>query len=199
MIPVCSVPEFSETTLMPKPTAETLRTLCLFVFLVALATISRFLDIAPNFAAVAGVALFAGFVFRSRLLAVLVPVAAMLISDTVLGGYQPLVMVSVYLCLMIPVLFKSILGDRPDAIRIVGSALACSVLFFLVTNFAAWGAGGLGYALTLGGLFECYAAALPFFRYTLAGDLAFAALLFGAHALMTRTAARPALAAVAAA
>ena len=38
---------------------------------------------------------------------------------------------------------------------------------------------------------KCYAYALPFFRYTLAGDLGFAAVLFGAHAWLARTADRP--------
>lgn len=182
---------------MLKITPEFLKTTALFAGLVGLAAASRFLDVAPNFAAVSGVALFAGFVFRSSLLAVLVPMAAMLLSDAILGGYQPLVMISVYLCLALPVLFKGVLGERPGAFRVIGSALACSVVFFLVTNFAAWGAGGLGYAKTFAGLMECYANALPFFRYTLAGDVVFASALFGAWALLHRPAVqpRPALAA----
>lgn len=167
-------------------TADRLKTAGLFAGLVALAAASRFLDIAPNFAAVAGVALFAGFIFRSRLLAVMVPVAAMLISDAILGGYPLAVMVSVYLCMMLPILFKPVLGAQPGVVRIAGSSLACSAIFFVVTNFAVWGTGGLGYARTLAGLLECYTNALPFFRYTLLGDLVFSSALFGAWAIASR-------------
>ena len=49
-----------------------------------------------------------------------------------------------------------------------------------------------------GGLGNCYIAAIPFFRNTLISDLAYAGILFGAHALLSRTVAQervPALAA----
>ena len=39
------------------------------------------------------------------------------------------------------------------------------------------------YPRTLGGLEACYVAAIPFFQNTLAGDLFYAALLFGGFAL----------------
>ena len=41
---------------------------------------------------------------------------------------------------------------------------------------------------TAGGLMACYIAGLEFFRYTLVGDLAFAAAAFGAYEWLTRTA-----------
>jgi hypothetical protein len=41
------------------------------------------------------------------------------------------------------------------------------------------------------GLVHCYARALPFFRYTLAGDLVFSASLFGGFALIHRFVVRP--------
>jgi hypothetical protein len=34
---------------------------------------------------------------------------------------------------------------------------------------------------------ECYIAALPFFRHTLAGDLSYTLLLFGGFALLERS------------
>jgi hypothetical protein len=37
------------------------------------------------------------------------------------------------------------------------------------------------YDHTAAGLLQCYAAALPFFRYTLAGDMFFAVVLFGGY------------------
>jgi hypothetical protein len=56
--------------------------------------------------------------------------------------------------------------------------LASSLAFFLVTNFAVWAFGSM-YAANAGGLVTCYVAALPFLKYTIVGDLVWAAALFG--------------------
>ncbi len=45
-------------------------------------------------------------------------------------------------------------------------------MFFLLTNGAVWLMGGW-YPLTLAGLAECYLAGLPFYRWTILGDLFF--------------------------
>lgn len=60
---------------------------------------------------------------------------------------------------------------------IMGSALAASVSFYLLSNFAVWVAYDM-YPKTFSGLMTCYAMAVPFFRGTLAGDLMFTAVLF---------------------
>lgn len=60
---------------------------------------------------------------------------------------------------------------------IVSSALASSVSFFLLSNFAVWVAYEM-YPKTWSGLVACYVAAVPFFRGTLEGDLVFTAVLF---------------------
>ncbi len=52
---------------------------------------------------------------------------------------------------------------------------------FGVTNLAVWAAGSL-YPRTLAGLIMCYSAAIPFFRNSLIGDVAYAATLFGGFA-----------------
>src|SRR5437763_461534 len=64
-------------------------------------------------------------------------------------------------------------------------ALASLVLFYLVTNFAWWAGYDL-YPHTLGGLLMSYTAALPFFGWTLLGDLCYATVLFGGLALAER-------------
>ena len=56
------------------------------------------------------------------------------------------------------------------------------MLFFTVTNLAVWAFSGM-YPDTGTGLVACYAAALPFFQNTLAGDLWFSTILFGGMAL----------------
>lgn len=147
----------------------------------------------PNFAPVAALALFAGYYFRSLLPALCVPLGVMATSDLVLGGYDWRMMAVVYGMLALPVFLRSPLRRylrlEPGSMRgtsvattgLLGCSLASSVLFFLVTNFACWLSMGL-YAQDLQGLLHCYQQALPFFRYTLCGDLMFATILFGGYA-----------------
>src|SRR5271170_503447 len=66
--------------------------------------------------------------------------------------------------------------------RIGGAALASSVSFFLISNFAVWASGTM-YPKTLSGLMTCYAAGVPFFRSTVAGDMVFTAAMFGLPAV----------------
>ena len=51
----------------------------------------------------------------------------------------------------------------------------------LISNFGVWISGW--YTLTLGGLVACYVNAIPFYGYTLVGDLAFTGILFGSFEL----------------
>jgi hypothetical protein len=69
-------------------------------------------------------------------------------------------------------------------VRILGAALAGSVSFFLLSNFAVWAAWGDMYPRTIAGLMTCYEAGLPFFRRAAEGDLLFASLMFGAPVLL---------------
>lgn len=149
----------------------------------------------PNFAPVAGLALFAGYVFRSAWLALCVPLGVMLVSDQVLGGYALPVQLTVYACLAAPIGLRAVLRSWMDRLAtsasgllgavagLVGCALGCSVLFFLATNLAVW-ASGSWYAHSWQGLITCYVNALPFFRYTAAGDVLFALGLFSSYGLV---------------
>jgi hypothetical protein len=65
---------------------------------------------------------------------------------------------------------------------LLGVVVASSLLFFVATNFAVWYFGSL-YTHDASGLFECYIAAIPFFKFTLLGDLMWTAVLFGGYAL----------------
>jgi len=74
------------------------------------------------------------------------------------------------------------LHNAMDWLRVAGAALAGSVSFFVVSNFAVWACWNM-YPKTLAGLTTCYTVALPFFRRGLEGDLIFTAVLFGLPAL----------------
>jgi len=83
----------------------------------------------------------------------------------------------------------STLRRDAGAIRILGTALAGSISFFLISNFAVWAAWQM-YPHTLAGLMTCYDAGLPFFRRGVEGDLLFTSIMFGAPVLMQSLAAR---------
>jgi hypothetical protein len=76
---------------------------------------------------------------------------------------------------------------------LAGATFIGALQFFLITNFAIW-ATFLTYPKTFAGLLACYAAGLPLFWNTLAGDAFYAVLLFGGYALAERffTSPRPA-------
>ena len=78
-----------------------------------------------------------------------------------------------------------LMASKTTPARIAGASLAGSIGFFIVSNFAVWVGGALAmYPRNLAGLVECYAAAVPFFRNSLAGDLIFAGAFFGVSALI---------------
>jgi hypothetical protein len=107
--------------------------------------------------------------------------AALFLSDTVLGFYHG--MIWVYGSFALIVCLGLQLQSRRRLLTIAGAALAGSVLFFALTNFGVWASDGL-YPRTIAGLGACYLAAIPFFQNTLAGDLVYTALLFGGFALV---------------
>ena len=76
------------------------------------------------------------------------------------------------------------LRENAAWLRVGGAALASSLSFFVVSNFAVWACWNM-YPKTLSGLMTCYAAGLPFFRHAVAGDMLFTALAFGLPALAT--------------
>ncbi len=157
-----------------------------FFGLVGLAVSTRLLMIEPNFHAVTAAALFAGFYFRRRLVAAMVPLLAMTGSDWVIGGYSREVMITVYLAMLLPIAWRWLLRNRLTAPRVALAAVASSIAFYLMTNAAVWHSG-IWYGPGWEGLSACYAAGLPFLVNALAGDLLFSAGLFGAYALVVRS------------
>ncbi len=69
------------------------------------------------------------------------------------------------------------------AIKVMGAALAGSVSFFILSNFAVWAAWHM-YPMNAAGLMACYDAGLPFFRRALEGDLLFTAAMFATPVLL---------------
>jgi hypothetical protein len=166
----------------------------LVLFLIGFDVAARLLLHVPNVSPIAASALFAGMMLRRRSLALAVPLAAMLLSDAATGFYDARVMAVVYAAMALPAV-AGILARRYRVARvIVPTVVACSLAFFAATNFAVWAFSGM-YSLDMASLTQCYVAALPFLKYTLGGDLFWAAVLFGGAWLVQRLTARGANAA----
>jgi hypothetical protein len=130
----------------------------------------------------AAVALAAGFVFPNPLVAASVPVASLAISNLALPAYGNLgVAIVVYAATVWPVLLGAfgLLGrSRPRWLAVVGGSLASSLVFFVATNLAHWVFMN-DYPRTAAGLGQCFAAALPFYRWMPVGDAAWSIAVFG--------------------
>ncbi len=148
--------------------------------MVLTAAMLRLLPHYPNFTPIAGMALFGGAYFSDKKTAFIIPFAAMFLSDIILGFHST--MWAVYLSFAVIVMIGLSLKERKKISNIFVASISSSVLFFVITNFAVWLSGGI-YPKSFAGLTECYIAAVPFFSYTMLGDLFFAAILFGAFEL----------------
>ena len=131
--------------------------------MIVLAVITRLLPHPPNVAPITGIALFAGYSFSDKRMAFLLPLLCMFVTDIFLGFHM--IMPFVYLAFM----GISYMGIHSKKIG-NGTILKSSTLFFVLTNFGVW---LMGYPLTFAGLVSCYTLAIPFFAYTIIGDLFF--------------------------
>ena len=161
-----------------KARADLWMDLGLVAFLIAFDVAARLLPHAPGLWPFAASALFAGRLLRMPALAVIVPVAAVLLSNIALAGDDWRITLVVCAAITLPA-FAGMLSRRwSGAVPVVTALVSCSLIFFVTTNFAVWAFGTL-YPHSLDGLVQCYVAALPFLDKTVLGDLFWAAVLFG--------------------
>jgi len=158
--------------------------------LTALGAIARLLPHPPNFAPVGSMSLFAG----ARLpvwQAYLIPMVLMAITDPILGAFYGVPAYSkyqlfIYGSFLISVWLGRRLRGTESVPKIASFALLNSMQFFVFSNFGSW-LWYQTYPRTLTGLADCYVAAIPFFGWTIAGDLVYTGVLFGLHAWLSRT------------
>ena len=139
---------------------------------------ARFLPHPPNFTPVMSVALFGSAVFLNRYAGIAVAIAAMLISDAVMGVHSTLPFV--YGAMVFAGILGFLLRENRSPLRVLTVTFTGSVAFFLITNLGVFLMQDL-YPRTASGLVTCYTMAIPFFKNSLAGDLAFSVILFGLH------------------
>ncbi len=166
------------------------RTLFLIAIVVA-AAIYRIVPHPFNFTPVLAIALFSGAKFERRSEAIIIPIAAMFLSDIILGFHST--MLFVYLSLLFIVLFGYSINHQTNqrvinkpksrsklqqVLKLFLSAVFSTGIFFLVSNFGTWVATDL-YPHNIYGLWQCYLAAIPFMQNSLMGTILFSGIIFG--------------------
>ncbi|MFH0873863.1 MAG: DUF6580 family putative transport protein [Candidatus Komeilibacteria bacterium] len=126
-----------------------------------------------NFAPVSAAMIITGLYFTGRF-RYLIPLTGLIISDLLLGFYAWQIMLIVYSSYGLIYLISY--RVKPQINSWLTLALSSSIIFFIVTNFSVWLFSSL-YPPNWSGFWHCYLMAIPFFRWTLAGDLFYVLIL----------------------
>lgn len=174
--------------------------------------LSRLMPHPFNFTPVAALALYGGARGKNTAFSFLLPLVVMVFSDILVMQFlypengNPFAYfitkdaLGVYLAFGLVVCIGLLLKRNIKLPTVIVASLLSSFLFYAVTNFVSW-LGNPFYPQDLTGLMACYAAGIPFynndpmgsfFLNQFVGDLFFSGILFGAHALVTRTSTRTA-------
>lgn len=177
----------------------------LAAILIAVVGLSRWIPHYPNFTALGAAALFAGSRFRKAYWAFIIPLLALFVSDLFLNNiiyakafpaaYDGFTLINpqslwVYGAIIAVTVIGFSFLKKLSTGKILGSSVAGSLIFFLVTNFGTWMTGSL-YPKSVEGLAACFTAAIPFFWNSLSGDLFYVAVFFGGYALVEELLPKP--------
>ena len=167
--------------------------LILVISLIVMAAASRLLPHPPNFTAMGAMALFGGALIGNRVLALTLPLVALLVSDLFLG-LDIHTFAGVYIAFVLMAVIGLMMRSRISFLTVTTGAVVGSVLFFLISNGWDWAANPM-YPQTGAGLIAAYAAGLAFYTQEVFGNFFFNTLmanvffswaLFGAYHLVTQ-------------
>jgi hypothetical protein len=133
----------------------------LLILFILIAIWFRLIPHLPNFTPITSLALFSGLMFKRRWLSITIPILAMILSDLVLGFSE----ITIWVYLGISAISMVSWFQRKININ---SILISSLVFFIISNFGVW---VIGYPHTIDGLLTCFTLAIPFFGYSILGDL----------------------------
>ena len=133
----------------------------LIILFILVAVWFRLIPHLPNFTPVTSLALFSGLMLKRKWLSIGIPLVAMILSDLVLGFSS--ISIWVYLGFVLITIIGWFLNKMN-----IKSILLSSLIFFIISNFGVW---MLDYSHTFEGLIMCYTLAIPFFGYSIIGDL----------------------------
>ncbi len=142
------------------------------VCLVFLGVISRCVPHASQFTSILAVAMLGGM-YLDRRLALVLPLAIMIVTDLYLGFHNT--MLYTWGSMLLVSGIGLYLRNRKSMINVFGGSLVSAIVFFVVTNFGAW---LTLYPQTIAGFQQCYFMAIPFFRTTLLSTVAYSVVLY---------------------
>ena len=141
-----------------------------------------------NFTPVGAIALFGGTYFTDKWKAYLVPLLTLFVSDILLNHFYSgnwVIMdsssIMVYICFAV-IVFVGSLIKKANVFNVWAASLVAVVLHWLLTDLPF---GNL-YPHTLSGYGQSLAAAIPFEKNMLVGNLVFGTILFGGFELAQR-------------
>jgi hypothetical protein len=107
----------------------------------------------------------------------------MIVADLFLPSYAWHQRLIVYGSFLLCFFIGFVLRKKYSVGRTIGTSLAASLVFFLVTNcvFLYHGNGPVMYPHTIEGQIMSYINALPFLRWTVLGDLTYSLVLYVAY------------------
>ncbi len=181
---------------------QQLSSLLIAAILILLAAISRVAMYPHNFSPMIGMAIFGGAVIKDKRLAFALPLLSMLVSDFIFEmsdiavgfwGWGQLIGYGIF-GLVTAIAFNM---KKVSVFNVAGYSIMSSIIFFLLSNLSFFIIDNPvyhTYTQDLKGFADCYIQALPFFKTSLAADLVYSGLLFGAYALAQSFAVKKALA-----
>lgn len=121
-------------------------------------------------------ALFSGANFSKKYLAFGIPIAALFISDLILGFHAYLI--AKYISFIITVGLGIFIRNKINVGTVLLGSVSASLLFFILTNFAVW-IGNPVYPQNVLGFIESFTVGIPFLRNGILGDLCYNTIFFG--------------------
>lgn len=175
------------------------------LLMIVVAAVYRVIPGRPyGFAPQIAIALFGGAFFRNRLLAFVLPLLSMFLSDALYQllysqGLSPIPgfysgQIWNYLVFASVVLVGFFIR-RVNVKNVLLGSLAGATWFFIVSNFLVWITGsGLTTEVSAASFVSTYVAAIPFYGWSVLATVLFSSLLFGLHYRLLRRESRGQLA-----
>ena len=147
-----------------------------FISLILLSGLVRLFPHPWNFTPLLAACIFSGSKIKPIGLSIFVPLLAIFLGDMIIGFYKGMVWVytGYILVIIISILYRKYRTLNSNLLKIFSTSL----IFFIISNFGVW-IEGLIYPLNYVGLFECYVAAIPFYKNTLIGTILYSGIFFG--------------------
>ena len=179
---------------MPYPMKSNIQTAGILTIIIV-GILTRVIPHVPNFVPVEGLTLFGAAYLKRKEFAYIMPVLLIYLSDLVINNTTARIyftehdgfiwfsnyMIYSFISLILIVLAGRIILKKILAANVVVSALAASIIFFLISNFGIWVHSTTFYSKDLSGLMTAYIAGLPFLKTSMISTLLFTCILFGAY------------------